>query len=345
MAYQLMMARLAIKELFRIHFWMMLVLVATFWPLSCRGDLSQPGPFAAGSTTVTITRSDSSTLSALMYYPAITSGVDVPLDPTGGPYSAITFGHGYLQQPARYYGTLEHLATYGHLVIAPTSEVGLLPNHLDFAIDMQLTLDYLTARHADPADSLFGYVDINHFGLFGHSMGAGSGLLAAANDRRIRAFAGLATAITNPSPEPVMPEIQAAVALLSGDEDGIVDYTTATVPLYNSATPPKLKPLILGGCHVGFQDDPFPLFPDGGSLPAEEQLAMTRHYLTSYFGLYLKGDQSLWRNIWGPEAFSQSGFSTEANSGVALTADKTSQTLAAGQTATYLITVTNTGPS
>ncbi|MBN1855043.1 MAG: DUF11 domain-containing protein [Pirellulales bacterium] len=74
-------------------------------------------------------------------------------------------------------------------------------------------------------------------------------------------------------------------------------------------------------------------------------MQLTLDYLTSYFGLYLKGDQSLWRNIWGPEAFAQGGLPTEANPGVALSADKTSQTLAAGQTATYLITVTNTGPS
>ena len=315
-----------------------------FCPLFCRGDLSEPGPFPVGSTTVTVTRSDSSTFSALFYYPATTGGPDAPLNTDEGPYSAVTFGHGYLQSPSRYSGTLEHLASYGHLVIATTSRTGLFPNHSEFAGDLRLTLDYLTDRGSDPDDALFELVDTEHFGLFGHSMGAGAGLLATADDSRIKAFAGLATAITNPSPEPRMSEIAAPVALLSGDEDGIVDYTTATVPLYEAATAPKLQPLIQGGYHVGFQDDPFPLFPDSGSLPAEEQLAITRSYLTSYFGLYLRNDQSLWRNIWGPEAFSESGLPTEANPGVKLTADTLEQSVTPGGSTTFQITVTNTGP-
>jgi len=320
------------------------VLIVTFCPLFCRGDLSEPGPFPVGSTTVTVTRPDSSTFSALFYYPATTGGPDAPLKTDEGPYSAVTFGHGYLQQPTRYARTLEHLASYGHLVIATTSRTGLFPNHSEFAGDLRLTLDYLTDRGADPDDALFELVDTEHFGLFGHSMGAGAGLLAAADDSRIKAYAGLATAITNPSPEPRMSEIAVPVALLSGDEDGIVDYTTATVPLYEAATGPKLQPLIQGGYHVGFQDDPFPLFPDSGSLPAEDQLATTRSYLTSYFGLYLRNDQSLWRNIWGPEAFAEAGLPTEADPGMKLTTETPEREVAPGKATTFQITVTNTGP-
>lgn len=323
----------------------LIVPVFLCWPFVCRGDLSEPGPFSAGSATVTITRPDASTFTALFYYPSTTGGPGAPLDTAGGPYSAVTFGHGFLQQPSRYSGTLSHLATYGHLVIATTSHAGFVPNHSGFAGDMRLTLDYLTARGADPADPLFGLVNTERFGLFGHSMGAGAGLLAAADDPRVKAYAGLATAVTNPSPLPRMPQIAAAVALLSGDEDGIVNYTTATVPLYEAATAARLQTLITGGCHVGFQDDPFPIFGDRGSLSVDEQLAVTRAYLTSYFGLYLRDDQSLWRNIWGPEGLSKPGLPTKADPGVKLAADVPSRQAAAGHAAAFEVTVTNTGPS
>lgn len=308
-----------------------------------QADLSEPGPYAAGSTQVLITRPDNTTFSALLYYPATSAGTNTPLAP-GGEFSAIAFGHGFFQTPNRYFGTSEHLATRGHLVIAPASEAGLTPSHPNFASDMRLALDYLTARNSNPVDPLFGRVNTDGFGLFGHSMGGGAGLLATAADPRIKAFAGLATAITNPSPVPLMPTINVPVALLSGDEDGIVPYNTATVPLYNAATAPKLQPIITGGYHVGFQDNPFPIVADSGSLPAADQLAITRAYLTSFFGLYLQDDQSLWRNIWGPEAFSKSGLPTLADPGVSLTAAAPSQADDPGAAVMYQVTLTNTGP-
>ncbi len=322
---------------------LMVATAAACYAAVANADLSQPGPYAAGSTQVLITRPDNSTFSALLYYPATSAGTNTPLAPDGE-FSAITFGHGFFQTPNRYFGTFEHLASRGHVVIASASEVGLTPSHPNFASDMSLTLDYLTARNSNPVDPLFGRVNTGGFGLFGHSMGGGAGLLATAADPRIKAFAGLATAITNPSPVPLMPSINVPVALLSGDEDGIVPYNTATVPIYNAATAPKLQPLITGGYHVGFQDNPFPLFADSGSLPAAEQLAITRAYLTSFFGLYLQDDQSLWRNIWGPEAFSQSGLPTLADSGISLSAASLAQSDDPGAAVNYQVTLTNTGP-
>ena len=46
-----------------------------------QADLSQPGPYAAGSTQVLITRPDSSVFSALLYYPATSAGTNTPLAP------------------------------------------------------------------------------------------------------------------------------------------------------------------------------------------------------------------------------------------------------------------------
>lgn len=307
-------------------------------------DLSLPGQYAAGTSTVTVTRPNGSTFSALLYYPSSTAGANTPLASSGSPFSAISFGHGFLQDPARYFGTMTHLATHGHIVIASTTQQGILPNHSTFATDMRQTLDYLSSRNNNAADSFFGRVDTNNYGIFGHSMGGGAGLLAAAADNRIKAYAGLAAAITNPSPQPSMPQLRIPVAMLTGDEDGIVNYNTNTVPLYNAAVAPKLFPLIDGGYHVGFQDNPYPIFPDSGSLPAAQQLAITRSYLTSYFGLYLKNDQSKWRNIWGPEALTRPGVLTLRNAGVTLQADAENKVGNLGSSVSYNISLTNTGP-
>jgi predicted dienelactone hydrolase len=312
--------------------------------LAVAQDLSLPGQYAAGTSTVTVTRSNGSTFSALLYYPSTTGGANAPIASGGSPFSAISFGHGFLQDPARYFGTMTHLATHGHIVIASTSETGILPNHTNFSNDMRQTLTYLTNRNNNGADPFFGRVDTNNYGMFGHSMGGGAGLLAAAADNRIKAYAGLAAAITNPSPQPLMPQLRIPVAMLTGDEDGIVNYNTNTVPLYNAAVAPKLFPLIDGGYHVGFQDTPYPIFPDSGSLPAAQQLAITRSYLTSYFGLYLKNDQSKWRGIWGPEALTRPGVLTLRNAGVTLQADAENKVGNLGSSVSYNINLTNTGP-
>lgn len=320
------------------------VLVLGVLQQSIVADLSDFGPYAVGTATVTVSRPNGSTFSALLFYPATTGGANAPLDTSGGPYSAITFGHGFLQVPSRYSRTMSHLASYGHIVIASNSETGLFPSHSNFANDMRFTLNYLETRNSTPGDPFFGQVNTAQFGLFGHSMGGGAGLLATAADSRIRAYAGLASAITNPSPVSQMANIRVPVALMTGNQDGIVDYTTNSLVLYNAGLAPKLLPIIEGGFHVGFQDDPYPIFPDSGSIPRETQLAITRAYLTSYFGLYLRDDQSLWRNIWGPEAVDTSGLATQSQSVVGISVDQSSQVGVAGQTMNYTLTITNLGP-
>ncbi|HRP64082.1 MAG TPA: hypothetical protein PK400_12355, partial [Phycisphaerales bacterium] len=59
-------------------------------------DFSQPGPYAAGRTNVTVVRPNATTFTARFYYPATASGVDAPYNGDGAPYPAISFGHGFL---------------------------------------------------------------------------------------------------------------------------------------------------------------------------------------------------------------------------------------------------------
>ncbi|TVQ64367.1 MAG: hypothetical protein EA379_01810 [Phycisphaerales bacterium] len=280
------------------------LIAAMLVPGAAYATLADPGPYAPGRTTVTVTRANGSTFTAVLHYPATAAGVDAPFDPAGAPYPAVSFGHGFLQSVSVYRSTLEHLSTHGYLVIASESESGLFPSHGNFATDISRCLTWLEDRNADPASFLFGRVDTDAFGLSGHSMGGGASILAAAQDPRVRALANLAAANTNPSAVNAMANVTIPSRLIAGDSDGITPVENHGVLMYNNATCPRQLPIIIGGFHCGFTDSAG-LFCDSGGISRAEQLAITRRLLTEFFDLHLKGDQSLWGVVWGPGATQQ----------------------------------------
>lgn len=260
---------------------------------------AEPGPWPAGWRRVEVAPSVGTPFWALVTYPAESAGDGADLDGAGGPYPAIAFGHGFFQEPVRYAGLLAHLATWGFVVIATESQGGLAPDHARFAADLSDTLTYLERAQADEGSWLRGAVRLDRFGASGHSMGGGASLLATAADRRIRAVANLAAAETRPSALAAMSQVAVPLHLIVGSEDAIV-APASTQRLYEAARPPRLFTTIVGGHHCGFQNDPFPIGCDRGSLPAAEQMALTKHLLTAFFRLYLTDDGD-WDAVWsGP---------------------------------------------
>lgn len=264
-------------------------------------DYSVPGPLPAGYSTVTVLRPNGTSFGARLVYPATSPGLNAPFDPSAGPYPAISFGHGFVQPPSAYQGTLEHLASWGYLVIASESQGSLFPSHQGLANDMRSCLDWLELRNADPNSALFAQVDTAAFGLSGHSMGAGCSLLAAAADPRVRAVANLAAAQTNPSASAAAASVLCPIALISGSQDTITPLASHGQLMYDAALAPKLLPVIAGGWHCGFVDNPAlgGFGCDSGALPKPVQLALARRWLTSVFELYLRGDSSVWSAVWG----------------------------------------------
>lgn len=261
-----------------------------------QADLAQPGPFLAAWADVTVTRPNNSTFTAALYYPASTSGQGGMFDPSGGPYPAVSFGHGFLQGVEQYQSTLQHLATHGYLVIASRSQGGLFPSHASFAADLQHSLTWLEQANANPASWLYQQVDTERFALSGHSMGGGCSLLAAAADPRVRAVVNMAAAETNPSAVAAMPGITVPVRLISGSQDGVTPLSQHGQLMYNAAAPPKQLPIIQGGFHCGFVDQNF-FGCDSGSISRTLQLSITRRLITEFLHLYLRRDQSAWRIV------------------------------------------------
>jgi len=312
-----------------------------FLTAAARADYSQPGPYGAGWTEVTVNRPGAGTFTSLFFYPAVSGGQNAPYDGSGAPYPGISFGHGFVTNPNTYQSTLEHLATWGYLVMATTSYTGLFPNHADYAHDLGYCLDYLAEENADAGSWLYEQVDTTRFGLSGHSMGGGASILAATVDERVKALANLAAAETSPSAETAMANVFIPVRLIAGDEDGIVAYTS-TRDKYLNGNPPKQFALIQGGCHCGFLDSDI-IFCDSGSLARVEQLAVTRRLLTEFFQLYLKGDQDPWQAVWGPERGDDPLVGLELVSGIGLGPDGRSGEGYNGLPVSFELTVANEG--
>lgn len=304
-------------------------------------DQADPGPYGAGRQIVTVARTGGGSFTAQLFYPATSTGNGAPYDGSGAPYPALTFGHGFSVHPDKYRSTFEHLASHGYLVVAPESYTSpWFPDHQAFADDMRYSLDYLEARNADPGSWLYAQVDTAHLGMAGHSMGGGSSVLAAAVDPRVKALVLLAAADTDPSAIAQMPNIGAPVRLLSGDEDGIVDWETNTQAMYDAGRPPRQRQLLQGGWHCGFMDSNI-LFCDSGSLPRAEQLEITRRELVTFFDLNLKPSAGSWREVWGPERADDPRIDLLSEPGIDLSPASQAGQGAPGSIVSYILTVTN----
>lgn len=326
------------------------LLFVLLWGLAARPglaaepiDYAGPGPFRAGWQQVTVSRPGGGAFTARLFYPATATGAGATYDASAAPYPAISFGHGFFTSRSYYQSTLEHLATWGYFVIATESEMGLFPNHSNYADDLRYCLTYLESANLNASSWLFGQVDAAHFGLSGHSMGGGASILAAARDERVDAVASLAAAETNPSAEAAMASVTVPVRLIVGSADGIVAPST-TLAMYDNGHPPRQFANIQGGWHCGFLDSSILFVCDSGPLARADQLRRTRRLLTEFFNLYLKGDQGPWRAVWGPEWDDDPQVVTARDAGLALAPDAQAGEAYLGGEASYLLTLTNGSP-
>ena len=327
---------------FRKFRWLVAAALVACFTGRLSADLSQPGPYPAGWRQVTVTRANNTTFTARLFYPGMTAGQNAALNGDGAPYAAVSFGHGFFQAVSKYQSTLEHLATHGYLVIASDSEGGLFPSHQNLANDMSRCLTYLEQENARSGSFLESAVDTSNFGLSGHSMGGGCAVLAASADARLRAVVTLAAANTNPSAVAASPLVTAPSSFVSGSQDSIVPVGSHGQLMYGATVTARTLPLIIGGFHCGFTDSGG-IGCDTGSISRATQLAITRRVMTEFFNLYLKGDQTVWSQVWGPSGDSNVARTDDPNVSVSPGAETSSGR--AGAPAIRTFVVTNTGPN
>jgi dienelactone hydrolase len=261
--------------------------------------IAQPnnkGPYEAGWTNATLNR-EGRILNTIIYYPSFVEGSEAQIDTLHKPYQVIAFGHGFFMQNSYYISHYKHLASYGFVVIAPQFPDN---NHLQLAYDLIYCVNYIKNQNSVSTSRFYNLIDLTKSGLYGHSMGGGASLLAAANDSTITVTAPLAAAETNPSAVNVMNQIKGVVYLISAQNDGIAPVNANQLPMYLNANPVKALPIIKGANHTKFMDTRIWDFTDpNGYLTAEQQLSITRKYLASIFNLFLKEDSSYFKFVFG----------------------------------------------
>lgn len=129
---------------------------------------------------------------------------------------AVSFGHAWLTPADGYRKLLEHLASWGIVAAAPSTERGPVPSHLSLADDMRTALDICTSvRLGTGAIS----VHPDRLAFAGHGMGAGAAVIAA-QKHDVTALALLFPTKTAPAAETIAPSLdQPALILVDNPED------------------------------------------------------------------------------------------------------------------------------
>ncbi|MDZ4712824.1 MAG: dienelactone hydrolase family protein [bacterium] len=242
-------------------------------------------------------------VSSLVYYPATAEGSNTALL-QGNKFPVISFGHGFTLNPNLYVSIFRHLASWGFIVIAPSTETGFAPNHTNFAKDLVFVLKDMKRKGNNNGDIFYNVIDTNYTGVFGHSMGGGCSFLAGSMDSSIKAVSSLAAANTNPSSITAMKLIKNPVQLLSGQRDSIASYWTHQLPHYKNGFPFKQTINLKGANHSYFHsiaglDD---LIDNPATITRSEQQRLTRKYITAFFNMFLKNDTGYQSILYGAKA-------------------------------------------
>ncbi len=198
---------------------------------------------------------------------------------TPGRAPLLTWGNGTDATPDQYSVLLDHLASWGFVVVASTS--------LSTGTGMEMLAgeDYLVASDADPASPFHGRLDVAHVGAIGHSQGADGAahaLLAADAPGSPHSFIGTLVVIEPPGQQwtcfgdtdPSCPAAESfdssslrsgSVFYVDGSKDLLISPPTQapdasgeqSVAAYYAATPastPRAKATRVGADHNDVQD-------------------------------------------------------------------------------------------
>jgi len=178
-----------------------------------------------------------------------------------GNHPIITWGNGTAAPTFMYQPFLNHLASWGFVVIASNSTM------TQSGQEMIDGINYLTEQNSRSSSKFYGMLDIEHIGATGHSQGGG-GAINAATDSRVTCSAPLA-----PAPGRIG-QVKGPVFLVAGRRDFIVSSFLVNSTSYTPATGPTIFGIVDGMGHVSFS----------GNAGA------ARGYVTAWFMYHLQGD-------------------------------------------------------
>ena len=260
------------------------------------GTISEAQPFLIGhKQQVFIDASRSNrTIDAEIYYPANSSGDDVPV--ANGTFPTLVFGHGFVMTWNSYDYLWNGIVPSGYILVFPKSEGSFSPSHTDFGKDIAFLVDAMKLEGLNQS-SIFSNAVSDKSAAMGHSMGGGSAFLSIQYNNSITALATLAAAVTNPSSVSAASGIQIPSLTIAGANDCIAPTSDHQTPMYNAlASSCKTYINILEASHCQFAGTSFTCsFGEATCLPAAAITADAQHSLTlqlllPWLSHYLKED-------------------------------------------------------
>jgi len=187
------------------------------------------------------------------------------------------------------------LVLEGYIVVFPTTESGLSPNHTEFGKDLKFLISEIQTNGAGAAFTASSVG--NTSAIMGHSMGGGSSFLAAENNATITTMVTFAAANTNPSSITAAQQVSVPTLLFSGVNDCVTPPAQHQDIMYDSTTAAyKTQINIAGGGHCYFANSNFSCtFGESTCTPSpsivrEEQQDVTNDFLKLWLGYFLKND-------------------------------------------------------
>lgn len=241
--------------------------------------------------------SRSRTISCELYYPATTAGDDVSC--AAGTFPIIVFGHGFVMGYDAYLNFSEMLIPLGYVMVFPTTETGMSPDHEAFGLDLK----FLNSEIKTQSVSNSSFVLYSHFNgktaIAGHSMGGGASFLAAAGNNNLTTLINFAAAETDPSAIAAAASVSVPSVIFIGENDGVAPPDDHQIPMYNAlGATCKYSITIIGGGHCYFANSntmcttgemftsPQP------TITREEQHDVVFDMLIPYLEWQLKGNNS-----------------------------------------------------
>lgn len=235
-------------------------------------------------------------VTAEIYYPADSTGDDVPLANQLQAAPVIVFGHGFVMTWSAYSNIWNALVPEGYIVAFPTTETGVSPSHLMFAADIAFLVTAIQREGLNLSSPFYSKVASTSC-LMGHSMGGGACFLSYQYNPGITAMAVLAPAETGPSAIAAAQTIMAPSLIVAGANDCVTPPNTNQVPMY-AALPASCKTYlsITGGSHCQMAEtNALCSFGEATCLPGPTitrsvQHAIINRYLVPWLNYQLKND-------------------------------------------------------
>jgi hypothetical protein len=254
------------------------------------------GPYPVGMRSVSFQHPLASaiTVTADIYYPALSSGNNTPPDQAGGPYPFSSFLHGYFAPPSFYDELITHIASYGFVVAAVSTQTGLFQSIIAEAHDAHALMHWCDERNLISGHFLEGMLLPGPWSAVGHSNGAAAIFDLLAWEPRVQTIASTEGYWYG---QPTVGQFQGSLLSVGSSEDALAPFSSNARRYYNEAQNARRRvwALIEGGAHNGSLDFPF----GGSSLSHATQHRLHLRLITGFLRGEVQRDENTYYHLVG----------------------------------------------